>query len=423
MGERRRVLLSAYACEPGRGSEPEVGWRWATELARYHDITVVTRANNRIPIESALLELPPPHPQFLFFDPPGPWVRWKARGLPVALFYAIWQWSVRKYLRARLRTFDLVHHLTFNSFRQPGYWWDPIPPVVLGPLGGGQICPWPFLWHFGSRVVPELLRSLTVISAPVLPHLHQSFRAAARILVANADTARRIPARYRDKARSLLETGVMPDQVLPPRPARTDHGVRVLWLSRMEKIKAGTLAVAAYARALRAEPRLRLSMAGDGPDGGAVKATAVRLGVASAIDWHGRVPREMLLSLFAAHDIFLFTSLRDTSGNALLEAMAAGLPAISLLHHGQAEIATDETAIRVPPIHPQQTIQALADALVRLARDPELRRRMGEAARQRVLDLYIWPRKAQMMNQIYEEVWAETGFRAAPVHANTESAV
>lgn len=414
MGERRKVLLSAYACEPGRGSEPEVGWRWATELARYHDVTVVTRANNRSVIERALTELPLPHPEFLYFDPPGPWVRWKGRGLPVSVFYAIWQWEVRRFVRPRLRTFDLVHHVTFNSFRQPGFWWRREPPVVLGPLGGGQICPWPFLRQFGSRLAPEAFRSLTVLAAPAWPHLHLSFRAASMILVANADTARRIPPRFRDKVRHLLETGVTPEQVLPPRPIRRDGPVRVLWLSRMEKIKAGTLAVAAYARARRAEPRLRLSMAGDGPDAGAVKATAVRLGVASAIEWHGHVPRHLLPTLFQTHDLFLFTSLRDTSGNALLEAMAAGLPAITLLHHGQAEMATDATAIRIPPTDPETTVAAVSEALVGLARDPDRREQMGRAARQRVLDLYVWPRKAQQMDAIYREVWEQAPARRAP---------
>ena len=47
MSQRLNVLLSAYACEPGQGSEPEVGWQWALNLAKFHEVTVITRANNR----------------------------------------------------------------------------------------------------------------------------------------------------------------------------------------------------------------------------------------------------------------------------------------------------------------------------------------------------------------------------------------
>ena len=68
MADRLKVLLSAYACEPDRGSEPEVGWQWAVHLARRHDVTVVTRSNNRGPIEHGLAALAPPHPKFIYFD-------------------------------------------------------------------------------------------------------------------------------------------------------------------------------------------------------------------------------------------------------------------------------------------------------------------------------------------------------------------
>ena len=51
---RLRVLLIAYACEPGRGSEPGTGWNMAIALSEHHDVTVITRANNREAIECHL---------------------------------------------------------------------------------------------------------------------------------------------------------------------------------------------------------------------------------------------------------------------------------------------------------------------------------------------------------------------------------
>ena len=54
MPKKLKVLISAYACEPNKGSEPEVGWQWALQMARYHDVTVLTRSNNRAGIEKEL---------------------------------------------------------------------------------------------------------------------------------------------------------------------------------------------------------------------------------------------------------------------------------------------------------------------------------------------------------------------------------
>ena len=136
MADRLKVLLSAYACEPGRGSEPEVGWQWAIHLAQLHDVTVVTRSNNREPIEHGLAALPQPHPKFIYFDLSARMQSAKRAGLPVALYYFLWQRAVAKFVAPQLAEFDLIHHITFNSFRQPGSWRDCGKPIVLGPLGG-----------------------------------------------------------------------------------------------------------------------------------------------------------------------------------------------------------------------------------------------------------------------------------------------
>ncbi|HRT09520.1 MAG TPA: glycosyltransferase family 1 protein, partial [Candidatus Paceibacterota bacterium] len=95
MATRLRVLMSAYSCEPGKGSEPEVGWQWAINLARHHDLTVITRRNNADAIRARLADLPRPHPQFLFYDLPELLQRWKKTWLPVAVYYLIWQAAVR----------------------------------------------------------------------------------------------------------------------------------------------------------------------------------------------------------------------------------------------------------------------------------------------------------------------------------------
>ena len=406
MPERLKVLMSAYACEPHRGSEPGVGWQWGMQMARFHDVTVVTRANNQAVIEQALSSFEGPRPQFIYFDPPKRWLAWKRRGLPVAIFYAIWQVGVRRFAARRVADFDLIHHVTFNSFRQPGFWWGFDKPIVLGPLGGGQICPWPFLFRFGRKLIPEAARSLSVLGSPCLPHLHLSFAAATKILVANRDTERRIARRYRAKVAVMLETGIPSQEISSHQPGSSDGLVRILWLSRLEKIKGGPLTLRAFARAAAEVKELRLSIVGGGPEEAALRRLSHRLGIDPLITWHGAVTKQAVPSLLAAHDLFLFSSLRDTSGNVLLEAMAAGLPAVTLLHHGAAEIATDETALRVPVRGHEATIAGVAQALVRLGRSEPLRKQLGQAAVARIAAVYDWQRKGEEMDRIYREAVA-----------------
>ena len=398
--------MSAYACEPGKGSEPEVGWRWALSLSAWHDITVITRANNAERIQAGLVSRPGPKPKFVFYDLPA-WLRWlKRRGLPVAIYYLLWQAAVRWRLRRRLAEFDLIHHLTFNSFRQPGFWWFCPRPVVLGPLGGGQICPWPFLKRFGRGLARELLRSITVVAAPRYPHLLLSFHCARLILVANRDTAARIPQRWRSKVQLLLETGLNLKDTAAVESHAPGPGTRLIWTGRLEKIKGLDLMLHAFAQARQQNPALTLTIVGGGSEANDMKQLAQQLHLGSSVQWLGQLPKDKIEETLAGHDIFLFTSLRDTSGNVLLEAMGAGLPSIALRHQGAAEIATDTTSLRIVPTTFPATATALAQAILQLSRDAALRSRLGGAAKQRVIEHYTWPQQAAMMDRFYRELVA-----------------
>ena len=69
-----KVLMSAYSCEPGRGSEPGIGWNVAREMAKYHDIWVITLVNNRELIEAELERNPLQRLHFVYYELPN-WSR------------------------------------------------------------------------------------------------------------------------------------------------------------------------------------------------------------------------------------------------------------------------------------------------------------------------------------------------------------
>src|SRR5215471_11967053 len=110
-----KVLLSAYACEPNRGSEQGVGWHWAQQISRFYEVWVLTRANNRAVIEQALTETPLPNIHWLYYDLPW-WLRfWKRGPRGMRLYYYLWQigtFSLAKRLHKETH-FDVVHQVTF----------------------------------------------------------------------------------------------------------------------------------------------------------------------------------------------------------------------------------------------------------------------------------------------------------------------
>lgn len=168
----------------------------------------------------------------------------------------------------------------------------------------------------------------------------------------------------------------------------------VLFVGRFDHIKGGDLVVDAFALIAAAHPAARFTFVG--PDDGLPRAgggrdmMSDRLArlpepIRSRISAVGRLSREDVARLRARHGITLVASRYENFGGTLIEAMAVGSAVVSTSVGGQKEIAThEETALMVP----SGDAEAMADACLRLMRDPSLARRLGTAARRHVSASY-----------------------------------
>lgn len=406
--QRLKVLISAYACEPERGSEPGVGWGWAHSLALYVDVTVVTRANNRSKIEAWNATRDKGNGfRILYYDPPR-WLLWlKKRRLPVNLFYLCWQWGVRRMIMKCQDDFDIIHHITFNSMMLPGLWWKTRIPVVLGPLGGTSRIRKEYKALFGKYLLKELIREKLLLSWKFLPWIRKSLSHSSLVLCANSQTMGTIGKRYANKTRLMLEAGIHEESLGIARDQSGDQCVRIIWIGTIEPWKAPTLAIKGFAKAvaqLGGQVHCSLDIVGDGR----LKDRSVRLvkelGIEERVIFHGWLSQDRAQHMIRVSSILLFSSVKDTSGNVVLEAMSQGLPVVCLNHQGVADITTEETAIRVSPGTVEDTENGIARAIVGLAVDPTLRHRMGEAGLERIRERYVWKKKAERVARWYREI-------------------
>ena len=136
-------------------------------------------------------------------------------------------------------------------------------------------------------------------------------------------------------------------------------------------------------------PGARLVMAGRGPLAERLRQLADELGIAANVEFPGFVPHDQVPALMCGLDVLVNCSVMpsESFGVVIIEASACGLPVVATRVGGVHETCLDgETGFLVPP----GDRQALADAIVRLARDPALRARFGRAGRRYVLDNYVW---------------------------------
>jgi glycosyltransferase involved in cell wall biosynthesis len=151
----------------------------------------------------------------------------------------------------------------------------------------------------------------------------------------------------------------------------------------------------------RSEPGARLVVVGDGPLRPTLEGQARELGLGGAVRFLGAVPRAA--RLLPHLDVFVLSSVWEGMSNGLLEAMAAGRPVVATRVGGNPECVVDgESGLLVPPRDPE----AMAAAIVRLLREPELARRLGQAARRRVEAEFTLPRMVQRMEDLYDGLLA-----------------
>lgn len=337
-----------------------------------------------------------------------PTLRWPLRfgwSFGSALQYVIWQWQAAR-TAARLdehENFDVLHHVSYGTLLGGSFLWRLRKPLVFGPTGGGQTSPDAFALYFGEAWRTEAWRNLVVRRLAPLFYWSRACARRSLVLAGNAETEQLAHRLGATQVQRMLDVG-LPEYFFPSEmPKRNPTStIRVLWVGRLMPRKAVKLALAAIAelpRTLSAE----LTILGDGPQAEHLDQWADQFGVCDRVTWRGQMSWADVGREYARADIFLFTSLRDSCGSQLLEAMAFGLPVVTLDHQGAADLVPSAAGMKVPVTTPTETVKALGIALRTLCEMADERAIMGQAAFEFAKTL-SWPAKARHMDRIYSSV-------------------
>lgn len=142
---------------------------------------------------------------------------------------------------------------------------------------------------------------------------------------------------------------------------------------------------------------------GDGPDRSRVLYTIEDLDLRGQVYLLGKQPPTKVRELLQEADIFLLASLSEGISNAVLEAMACGLPVVTTDCGGMREAVTDGIEGFVVPV---MDPEAMAGALIKLASSPDLREKMGQAARKKILNNFTLKEQIRAFVNLFETVKA-----------------
>jgi glycosyltransferase involved in cell wall biosynthesis len=281
-------------------------------------------------------------------------------------------------------------------------------PFVWGPVGGGESAPKAFWRSFGlSGVLFEVQRELARWLGEHDPYTRRTAQRSTMALATTEETAARVRKLGARSVQVLSAIGLAQEDVrqLKRSSLGDEPPLRFISIGRLLGWKGFHLGLRAFAEARLADAEYWI--VGDGPERRSLEVLARRLGVAHKVWFWGHLPREDTLSKIERCHVLVHPSLHDSGGGVCLEAMAAGRPVVCLDIGGPATQVTQETGFKIAARNPRQTVVDLAESMKRLAGSQELRKRMGEAGQERVMQEFSWGQKAEKMSVLYHSVLGE----------------
>lgn len=175
-------------------------------------------------------------------------------------------------------------------------------------------------------------------------------------------------------------------------------------IGRMHRVKGLSILLRAFAQLAELHRTVHLLFVGEGPDRQLLIDQAQDFGLNSKVTFLAF--QKDIPKLLPALDLFVSASLHEGMPNAILEAMAAGLPVVATDVGGTPEVVQDgQTGFLVPP----GEYEALAISICKLLEDPDLRCRMGKEGKERVAKNFSIEQMTQQFEQLYEQLLVEKG--------------
>ena len=403
-----KILLSAYSCGPGRGSEPGVGWNAALAMSTLCEVHVLTTHEFKVDIERLMADRSlPPTLHFHFFDiPGGPWWWRHGKGRGIQFHYALWQWMAGKVVRNlhRIIHFDAAQHVTLVRYWAPSCLRNSGIPYVFGPVAGADLPPKSLIREYPLRQrMVFAARRLARWMGERNPATLATLRNAAHVFAATPATLERCRVLGVMEGRlslcqaiGLCEEDIKRLAVMPFVKEPVFFGI-----GQLRYYKRYDLAIRAFAAA--AIPGSRLVLIGGGPEETKLRNLAALLGVADRLEITGFLTRTHALAKMAECSVMLHPSNLESGGSAVMEALAAGRPVIALDIGGPALLLDESRGMKLVPSNSESIVDGMVAAMRTLV-DPALRSSMRENARRFASDGVSWPCKAKVYVQTLHAV-------------------
>lgn len=378
-----KIFISAYACEPGLGSEIGVGWHWVLEMSKYFELWVLTRQSNQHTIKPWIAEHPEySHIHFLYFDLPK-WARFWKKGLRgVRTYYNIWQYCTNGIVKRTMQEngIGIFHHLTYGSALWKVSSYGQRQFFIWGPIGGLETIPKEYSKHYDTKLqIIESIRRLTVSLSKFNLGLRKRCARADLILAKTEITRSLIPKKYASKAIQFTDVATDIGNITA-RTAKDNGCTEFITVGRLDAWRGFDLVIEAIAKASNTNKKIHLTIVGNGPDRERLEQLIKKYELDHLVTLVGKVSMESYKMLMKQADAVINAALKEGAVTVSFDSMAMGKPLICLDTTGYTRYFTNDYAILIPRSGREDVIQNLLNAILRLT-DTSERTQLSNKAR------------------------------------------
>ena len=414
-----KVLLLAYMVSPRRGSEYSVAWNHITWMSKYCELTVLygcagTHMGDFEELADPVLRESLPSVNFVPVPPPL-----LARLLNATnrrgwftysfyLAYRAWHCEAGRVARqlAQEQVYDLIHYLGPIGYREPGTLWQLDLPYVWGPIGGATHLPWMLAQALplGGRVKLGLRAVANWFQLRFSRRVRRALSRADLLLTATTENQTIFRRVLGVESLYLPENGVVGEVALNEAKFGDLIRLKLVWIGSVEARKALKVLIDAMQRTQHAA-RYEVHVVGDGPLRSVLQTAVTSAGLARQFVWHGQVGRQSVHRLLDTSHLHVITSVNEGNPTTVWEAMAFGVPTLTIDHCGMHDTIADGAGLKVPIGHYDEVVAGFARHLDELAEHPE---RLRQMALQVVADAdrFHWKRRPAFWLGCYAEAVA-----------------
>lgn len=354
---RKKILLSAYACFDGYGSEPGVGYNWLTKIVHNTNYKVVLCTSGwsyeRLKADPILKKI-----EVIKIGSCKGDQMFRSNRLLFQVYILIWQLTLLVKLLVRNESFDIAHHLTFGGVTIPSFVFLFSKNSIYGPVGGGERAPIYLAKAAGNKsYVKELLKILSVWLIKLDPFLFLTRKGFKKILIKNNDN-RHLYIKESSKLSIKPEICYVGELAEYKKECDNLKKSYCIFAARGVYWKGGNISIDVIREYnKKSSNKLTLEFFGEG---GAFNEWELKASAVEGANFHGRVSRDRLWTFLKFADFLIFPSFHDSSGNAVLEALCMGTPVLAFDLGGPSSIIEHEYML----INPDQNYQKILDDFI-----------------------------------------------------------